>query len=79
MSLPSTTFDYLHPMVNLSDRKLFTQQMLQCWQPLLGLSEEENERAVEEGFKAWHEYEDSIRSAPATSLTCWSTRIASAW
>ena len=52
---------YLHPLVNLSDRKLFTRQMLQCWQPVLGLSEEENERAVEEGYKAWHEYESSIR------------------
>ncbi len=52
---------YLHPLVNLSDRKLFTRQMLQCWQPVLGLSEEENERAVEEGYRAWHEYENSIR------------------
>lgn len=52
---------YLHPLVNLTDRKLFTRQMLQCWQPVLGLSEEENERAVEAGFKAWHEYENSIR------------------
>ncbi len=52
---------YLHPMVNLSDRKLFARQMLQCWQPLLGLSDEENGRAVEEGYRAWHEYENSIR------------------
>ncbi len=52
---------YLHPMVNLSDRKLFARQMLRCWQPVLGLLEEENERAVEAGFKAWHEYENSIR------------------
>ena len=52
---------YLHPLVNLSDRKLFARQMLQCWQPVLGLSEGENERAVEEGYKAWHEYENSIR------------------
>jgi predicted nucleotide-binding protein (sugar kinase/HSP70/actin superfamily) len=52
---------YLHPLVNLSDRKLFAQQMLQCWQPMLGLSEEENERAVEEGYKALHDYENSIQ------------------
>ena len=52
---------YLHPLVNLSDRKLFTWQMLQCWQPMLGLSEEENERAVEAGYKKWGEYENSIR------------------
>ena len=52
---------YLHPLVNLSDRKLFARQMLDCWQPVLGLSEEENERAVEQGYKAWHAYENSIR------------------
>jgi predicted CoA-substrate-specific enzyme activase len=52
---------YLHPLVNLSDHKLFAQQMLQCWRPMLGLSEEENERAVEEGFKALHAYENSIQ------------------
>jgi activator of 2-hydroxyglutaryl-CoA dehydratase/predicted nucleotide-binding protein (sugar kinase/HSP70/actin superfamily) len=52
---------YLHPLVNLSARELFTRQMLRCWQPVLGLSEEENERAVEEGYKAWHAYENSMR------------------
>ena len=52
---------YLHPMLNLSDRSLFTRQMLRCWQPVLGLSEEENRRAVEEAYKAWQEYEHSIR------------------
>jgi predicted CoA-substrate-specific enzyme activase len=59
---------YLHPMVNLSDRKLFARQMLQCWQPLLGLSEEENERALDEGFKAWHEYENSVRDRARETL-----------
>ncbi len=59
---------YLHPMVNLADRKLFARQMLQCWDPVLGLSEEENERAIEEGFKAWHEYENSIRSRARETL-----------
>ena len=38
---------YLHPLVNLSERRLFEQQMLECWQSVLGLSEEENHRAVE--------------------------------
>src|ERR1019366_5654687 len=41
--------------------KLFARQMLECWQPVLGLSVEENERAVEAGYKAWHEYENSMR------------------
>jgi predicted CoA-substrate-specific enzyme activase len=52
---------YLHPLVNLSDQKLFARQMLQCWQTVLGLSGEENERAIKEGYKAWQGYENSIR------------------
>jgi predicted nucleotide-binding protein (sugar kinase/HSP70/actin superfamily) len=35
--------------------------MLQAWQPLLGLSEEENDKAVEAGFEALKDYETSIR------------------
>ena len=52
---------YLNPMVNLKDHKLFAQQMFQCWAPFLGLSEEENGRAVEAGFAALAEYEASIQ------------------
>ena len=52
---------YVDPVLNLADRKLFAYQMLQAWQPILGLSEEENERAVEAGFKALQDYETSIR------------------
>jgi predicted nucleotide-binding protein (sugar kinase/HSP70/actin superfamily) len=35
--------------------------MLQVWQPILGLSLEENDRAVEAGFAALKEYETNIR------------------
>jgi predicted nucleotide-binding protein (sugar kinase/HSP70/actin superfamily) len=35
--------------------------MLQAWQPVLGLSLEENDRAVESGFAALKEYETNIR------------------
>src|SRR5260370_2193232 len=35
--------------------------MLQAWQPILGLSQEENDRAVESGFAALKEYESNIR------------------
>ncbi|HZQ91270.1 MAG TPA: BadF/BadG/BcrA/BcrD ATPase family protein [Terriglobales bacterium] len=52
---------YLDPIVNLADRKLFAQQMFQCWQPILGLSEEENQRAVEQGFRALEQYESGLR------------------
>src|SRR5580704_4493224 len=52
---------YLDPVLNFADRKLFAHQMLQAWQPILGLSQEENDRAVEVGYKALEDYEASIR------------------
>jgi len=52
---------YIDPVLNFSDRKLFAHQMLQAWEPVLGLSREENVRAVEAGFAALNEYETSIR------------------
>jgi predicted nucleotide-binding protein (sugar kinase/HSP70/actin superfamily) len=59
---------YLHPLVNLSDRRLFARQMFRCWAPLLGLSEEENARAVEAGYAAWKDYERSIRKRAREAL-----------
>ena len=52
---------YLDPIVNLGDRKLFEQQMFEAWKSILGLSEEENGRAVEAGYQAQEEYETSIQ------------------
>jgi predicted CoA-substrate-specific enzyme activase len=52
---------YVDPVLNFADHKLFAHQMLQAWQPILGLSLEENDRAVESGFAALREYEASIR------------------
>src|SRR6201981_810087 len=52
---------YINPVLNFSNRKLFAYQMLAAWQPILGLSPEENNRAVESGFVALREYETSIR------------------
>ncbi|HUC30225.1 MAG TPA: BadF/BadG/BcrA/BcrD ATPase family protein [Candidatus Acidoferrum sp.] len=52
---------YIDPVLNFADRKLFAHQMLQAWQPALGLSQEENDRAVESGFAALKEYETNIR------------------
>ncbi len=51
---------YLNPLLNFRDRRLFSYQMLQCWQPILGLSAEENERAVEAGFAALESVEAGI-------------------
>ena len=52
---------YVDPVLNFADRKLFAHQMLQAWQPILGLSMEENDRAVESGFAALNDYETNIR------------------
>jgi predicted nucleotide-binding protein (sugar kinase/HSP70/actin superfamily) len=52
---------YVDPVLNFADRKLFAHQMLQVWQPILGLSQEENDRAIEVGYKALADYESSIR------------------
>jgi predicted nucleotide-binding protein (sugar kinase/HSP70/actin superfamily) len=52
---------YVHPLVNLTDRKLFARQMFQAWVPILGLSQAENERAIEIGYRELGRYESSIR------------------
>ena len=52
---------YIDPVLNFADRKLFAYQMLTAWQDELGLSQEENDRAVESGFNALKEYETNIR------------------
>jgi len=51
---------YIDPVLNFADRKLFAYQMLQAWQSVLGLSPEENQRAVESGFAALKKYETNI-------------------
>jgi predicted nucleotide-binding protein (sugar kinase/HSP70/actin superfamily) len=53
--------EYLCPIIYFANRALFAQQMFQCFAPLLGLSEEENERAVQIGFEQLEEYETGIR------------------
>src|SRR6478672_8262545 len=52
---------YINPVLNFADRKLFAHQMLQAWRPILGLSQEENDRAVEVGFQCLKDYETSIK------------------
>jgi predicted nucleotide-binding protein (sugar kinase/HSP70/actin superfamily) len=52
---------YLHPLLNLEDRRYFRRQMLETWGPLLDLSAEENDLAIEAGFAAQARYEASVR------------------
>ncbi len=52
---------YLDPILNVDDRRLLGLQMYQTWGPILGLSEEENQRALEAGFKAFEDYDLDLR------------------
>ena len=52
---------FLHPLLDLSEPRLFARQMFRAWEPVLGLSEAENERAVEAGFRAQREFEAVVR------------------
>ena len=54
---------YLDPLLNLADRRLFERQMFDTWSGLLGLSRPENDRAIEAGFAALAAYEDRIQRA----------------
>lgn len=44
--------EYLDPLLNLADRRLFALQMLDAFDPLLNLSRDENQRALDAGFAA---------------------------
>jgi predicted nucleotide-binding protein (sugar kinase/HSP70/actin superfamily) len=59
---------YLDPIVNLADRKLFALQMYRAWAPLLGVSEEENDRAIEVAFKAQENYDANLRKRARETL-----------
>ena len=59
---------YIDPILNLQDQKQCADQMFQAWAPLLGLSREENERAVAAGFDALHECEADIRRQARQTL-----------
>ena len=52
---------YIDPLLNVANRKLFAYQMWQSLQSLMGLSREENDRAVESGYQALKDYETRIR------------------
>ncbi len=52
---------YMDPILNLQDERQCADQMFKAWGPILGLSREENERAVSVGFKSLHQCEADIR------------------
>ncbi len=52
---------YLTPLLDLSKPDLFARQMFAAWGDILGLSREENRRAVSEGYRALERYETGLR------------------
>jgi activator of 2-hydroxyglutaryl-CoA dehydratase/predicted nucleotide-binding protein (sugar kinase/HSP70/actin superfamily) len=54
--------EYLCPLVNFADRELLRRQLLDTWGPILGLSAEENGRAVDAGFDGLVSYEKELQT-----------------
>jgi predicted nucleotide-binding protein (sugar kinase/HSP70/actin superfamily) len=59
---------YMDPILNLQDEKICADQMFKAWGPVLGLSREENERALSVGFHALRECETEIRRQARATL-----------
>ncbi len=59
---------YLDPILNLQDQRFCAEQMLKTWGPVLGVSREENERALHLGFEALKECESEIRRQARETL-----------
>jgi len=65
-SLSRSTFKdygirYLNPLVDLSDRAVFSYQMFECWKDVLGLDLEENARAIAVAYGAQSAFENGLR------------------
>ena len=52
---------YLDPIINMADRKLFAHQMFDTFRDFLGLSAEENDRAIAAAFEAQEQYEKDVQ------------------
>src|ERR1700733_985377 len=59
---------YMDPILNLQDEKICADQMFKAWAPVLGVTREENERAIAVGFKSLHECETEIRRQARQTL-----------
>ncbi len=59
---------YIDPILNLQDQRICADQMFKAWGPILGLSREENERALDAGFKALLDCEAEIRRQARQTL-----------
>lgn len=51
---------YIHPLLNLADRRYFARQMFAAWGGILGLSEAENELAVQAAFTELEAFDSEV-------------------
>ena len=59
---------YLDGLIDMEDQPLLLRQMFEMWDPMLGLSWEESERAVRSGHETLTDYEKTVRSAARAAL-----------
>jgi activator of 2-hydroxyglutaryl-CoA dehydratase/predicted nucleotide-binding protein (sugar kinase/HSP70/actin superfamily) len=59
---------YLDGLLDMEDEPLFRRQMFDIWDGVLGLSWEENERAIEAGRETLADYDRTVRAAARTAL-----------
>ncbi|HYK87729.1 MAG TPA: BadF/BadG/BcrA/BcrD ATPase family protein, partial [Acidobacteriota bacterium] len=52
---------YVNPLLDLSRPHLLARQMFSAWSDILGLSKEENLRAIHEGYAALRRYDSDVR------------------
>lgn len=59
---------YLHPLLDLSRPQMFARQMFAAWGPILGLSRQENTRAIHAAYDALNRYESGVRRKAREAL-----------
>ena len=59
---------YLHPLLDLSRPHMLARQMFSAWGPVLGLSAQENMRAIHAGYDALSRYETNVRRKAREAL-----------
>lgn len=59
---------YLDPVLNLAEPDLLEKQLFETFKDLLGLTRKENQRAMEEGWKALSQYYRSLRTRAGETL-----------
>ncbi len=53
--------EYLCPFVQLFNEQLTVKQMYDCFKDILGISEDENRKAVKEGYNAYYKFVNGLK------------------